>query len=342
MPQSPQLVEFAIALPIALLAAHFIARLIRRLFGERLRLGLSNMTIVSLLGVSGGILIAGWFFDDLRLWMPTTVLLAFGTSLGLSFLVAGLVTVLDRDRRAIDIAALLGQGESDHVELKETARWNVREDRKDARMELAIAKTVAAFLNSGGGILIIGADDTGTGTGLERDLATLRTPDHDRFELWMRDLFSTLLGRNAAALPRLQFGAGGQWRHRLRGHLPSIAQARLPLPVEGRQLDRPLGARGQLDALPGSGRRGRVRAAPLAPEHGRLRARSSLAADLNGAPTSGDSRGGPAPALAPAPALDPAPALALPLPRPCCLGGFTLLSWPRISPSGYRVVCTLT
>ncbi len=206
MPQSPQLVEFAIALPIALLAAHFIARLIRRLFGERLRLGLSNMTIVSLLGVSGGILIAGWFFDDLRLWMPTTVLLAFGTSLGLSFLVAGLATVLDRDRRAIDIAALLGQGESDHVELKETARWNVRENRKDARMELAIAKTVAAFLNSGGGVLIIGADDAGTGTGLERDLATLRTPDHDRFELWMRDLFSTLLGRNAAALPRLQFG----------------------------------------------------------------------------------------------------------------------------------------
>jgi len=206
MPQSPLLVEFAIALPIALLAAHFIARLIRRLFGERLRLGLSNMTIVSMLGVSGGILIAGWFFDDLRLWMPTTLLLAFGTSLGLSFLVAGLVTVLDRDRRTIDISALLRQGESDQVELKETARWNVREDRKDARMELAIAKTVAAFLNSGGGTLVIGADDAGTGTGLQRDLATLRTPDHDRFELWMRDLFSTLLGRNAAALPRLQFG----------------------------------------------------------------------------------------------------------------------------------------
>lgn len=209
MPKSPLLVEFAIALPIALLAAHLIARLMRRLFGARLRLSLSTMTIVSLLGVSGGILLAGWFFDGLRVWMPTTLLLAFGASLGLSFLVAGLAAIIDLDRRPIDIAALLARGESDDVELKETARWNVRENRKDPRMELAIAKSVAAFLNSGGGTLIIGANDAGEGTGLERDLATLRTPDHDRFELWMRDLFSTLLGRNAAGLPRVQFGPAG-------------------------------------------------------------------------------------------------------------------------------------
>lgn len=209
MPKTPLLVEFAIALPIALLAAYLIARLMRRLFGTRLPLGLSTMTIVSLLGVSGGLFIAGWFFDDLRVWTPTALVLAFGSSLGLSFLVAGLATVLGADRRSIDIAALLARGESDLVEFKETARWNVRESRKDPRMELAIAKTVAAFLNSGGGTLVIGANDAGEAIGLDRDLATLRTPDHDRFELWMRDLFSTLLGRNAAALPRLQFGAAG-------------------------------------------------------------------------------------------------------------------------------------
>lgn len=209
MPKSPLLVELAIALPIALLTAYVIARLMRRFFGRRLRLSLATMTIVSLLGVSGGLFVAGWFFAEQRVWMPTTLLLAFGTSLGLSFVVAAVAALVDRDREAIDIAALLAKGESDAVELKETARWNVREDRKDPRMELAIAKTIAAFLNSGGGTLVIGANDAGEGVGLDRDLATLRTPDHDRFELWLRDLLSTLLGRNAAALPRLQFGPAG-------------------------------------------------------------------------------------------------------------------------------------
>ncbi|GAA1946155.1 AlbA family DNA-binding domain-containing protein [Microbacterium aquimaris] len=210
MPNSPLLIEVAIAIPIVLGLAYVIARVIRWTFGARLRLEIRTMTIVSTLGISIGILLSGIFFYGLRLWMPTTILLAFGTSLGLSFAVAGLAAALNRGAQDVNVPALLAAGESDRVEFKETARWNVREDKKDPRMELAIAKTVAAFLNSSGGVLVIGANDAGEAIGLHRDLATLRTPDHDRFELWLRDLLSTLLGRNAAALPRIQFnGTGG-------------------------------------------------------------------------------------------------------------------------------------
>ncbi len=89
-------------------------------------------------------------------------------------------------------------------------------------MELAIAKTIAAFLNSRGGVLVIGANDAGQAVGLDRDLATLRTPDHDRFELWLRDMLSTALGRNAAALPRIVYLGGlGDERDDLSGHLTS-------------------------------------------------------------------------------------------------------------------------
>lgn len=205
MPHSPLLVEFAVALPVVLLVAYVVARVIRRLFGRRIALELRTMTIVSFLGISVGLLLSGIFFYGLRLWMPTTILLAFGCSVGLSALVAGIAAWIRRDRVDVDVPAVLAAGESDRVEFKETARWNIRENRKDPRMELAIAKTVAAFLNSAGGVLVIGASDEGRAVGLDRDLATLRTPDHDRFELWLRDLLSTLLGRNAAALPRLQF-----------------------------------------------------------------------------------------------------------------------------------------
>ena len=208
MPESPLLVELAIALPVALVVAYLIALLMRRLFGRRLRLTLAVLTIVSLLGLSAGLFVAGWFFSGLRLWMPTTILLAFSASLVLSLLVSVISAVLHDEHPAVDIPALLAAGESDRVEFKETARWNVREDRKDARMELAVAKTLAAFLNASGGTLVIGADDAGRAVGLDRDFATLRTPDADRFELWLRDLLTNLLGRNAAGLPRIAFGPG--------------------------------------------------------------------------------------------------------------------------------------
>lgn len=204
MPRSSTLVEFAVALPLALLAAFAIAWLLRRLFGARLSLPLSIMTNVSVVGLSVGLFIAGWFTFGLRLWMPTTALIAVGTSLGLSFLVAAAYAVL-RHEPAIDVPALLGAGESDRVEFKETARWNVREEKKDPRMELTVAKTVAAFLNSAGGTLVIGVDDAGAPRGLARDYSTLRTPDADRFELWLRDMLTAALGKNAAALPRIRF-----------------------------------------------------------------------------------------------------------------------------------------
>lgn len=202
---APPLVDFAIALPVALGLAYLIARVIRRVFGVRLRLPLTGLTIISLLGVSIGILIAAYLPFGQRLWTPVTLLLAFGSSIGLTVVVAAVDALLNRYRRDVEVSELVESGESDRVEFKETARWNVRDDKKDPRMELTVAKTVAAFLNSAGGVLVIGVTDAGEVRGLDRDLATLRTPDHDRFELWLRDMLSTLLGRPAAALPRIRF-----------------------------------------------------------------------------------------------------------------------------------------
>lgn len=165
------------------------------------------MTVIAVVGVSIGLLLTAWLLGETRLWVPSTLLFAAGASLGLATVVAALVPALRRGQSDVDSAALLAAGESERVEFKETARWNVRENRKDPRMEFAIAKTVAAFLNSSGGVLVIGASDAGEAIGLDRDLATMRTADHDRFELWLRDMLSKALGRNAAALPRIRFGA---------------------------------------------------------------------------------------------------------------------------------------
>lgn len=204
------LVDLAIALPVVLALAALIAILLRRLFGPAGSLSLPTMTVIGVLGVSIGLLLSAWIGGAARLWVSTTILFSVGASVGLSAVVAAVVATARRAGGDIDVAALVRAGESDRVEFKETARWNVREQRKDARMEIAIAKSVAAFANSRGGTLVIGVADDGRAIGLERDLSTLRTADHDRFELWLRDMLSQTLGRNAAAQPRIVFGHAGE------------------------------------------------------------------------------------------------------------------------------------
>ena len=84
--------------------------------------------------------------------------------------------------------ALIKQGESKTLEFKSTLRWNFKEDRKDNRMTFAALKTIAAFLNTEGGDLLIGVADDRSVVGIERD----RLDNADKFMLHL-----VQLGRNA-------------------------------------------------------------------------------------------------------------------------------------------------
>jgi type I restriction enzyme R subunit len=65
---------------------------------------------------------------------------------------------------------LIKRGESKTLEFKATLRWNLRENRKDDKaITHAALKTIAAFLNTAGGDLLIGVADDGSVTGIERD-----------------------------------------------------------------------------------------------------------------------------------------------------------------------------
>jgi hypothetical protein len=72
-------------------------------------------------------------------------------------------------RRTRDI---IRTGETDKVEFKSTLRYNIHTDKFGREIEHAALKSVAAFLNTWGGILLIGVEDKGSVTGL----------DHDKFE----------------------------------------------------------------------------------------------------------------------------------------------------------------
>jgi hypothetical protein len=105
-------------------------------------------------------------------------------------------------------ADLLAAGESQTVEYKSTARWNIHTSGHDKKIEHVIVKTVCGFLNAEGGSLLIGVDDNGKVLGLVQDLSTFGVnANRDRYELFLRQLIDTNLSVQTAGVVKIRFEA---------------------------------------------------------------------------------------------------------------------------------------
>lgn len=71
----------------------------------------------------------------------------------------------------VSIAGLIAQGESTTLAFKSSLGWDVKEKRANQSLHFAVLATIAAFLNSEGGTLLIGVADDGTILGVEGDLS---------------------------------------------------------------------------------------------------------------------------------------------------------------------------
>ena len=96
----------------------------------------------------------------------------------------------------VELKKLILIGENEKLEMKSTLRFDLRQNIVNKNLEFVIAKTVSAFLNSDGGILIIGVDDDGNALGLDKDIETLSKKDIDGFELHLRNIIKKYLGSN--------------------------------------------------------------------------------------------------------------------------------------------------
>ena len=90
----------------------------------------------------------------------------------------------------LDIPALVSGGEGDDVEFKSTLRTNLHTEKRDPKMEHAVIKTIAGFLNQKGGTLIIGVHDDGTAVGVEAD----GFGSEDKMNLHLTNLVNSQLG----------------------------------------------------------------------------------------------------------------------------------------------------
>ena len=95
------------------------------------------------------------------------------------------------------VSHLLHTNESQKLEYKSSMRWNMKKNEKDPSLEGEIAKELCAFMNSGGGDLLIGVDDSGNPIGLEGDYSTFSHKGPDRFSQHVINLINKYLGKNA-------------------------------------------------------------------------------------------------------------------------------------------------
>jgi ATP-dependent Lon protease len=83
--------------------------------------------------------------------------------------IAGAPSDGQTEEEETSISDIIRSGESNTVEFKSSLRANLHTNRPDPKIEHAVLKTIAAFLNTHGGTVVIGADDKGTALGLDND-----------------------------------------------------------------------------------------------------------------------------------------------------------------------------
>jgi hypothetical protein len=101
---------------------------------------------------------------------------------------------------------LISGGEHLRLEFKETARWDVKREQVNKELEHVIVRTVAAFMNSDGGTLLIGVSDSGTIPGLVRDYKTLgKSQNADGYENWLTTRLLESMGKDRTRHIKISF-----------------------------------------------------------------------------------------------------------------------------------------
>ena len=92
-------------------------------------------------------------------------------------------------------------GENERIEYKSTLRINLHTSEKDKRMEIAVLKTLAGFMNRDGGTLFIGVSDDGTPIGIQAD----KFNSEDRMNLHLVNLVKDRMGPVATVNMHIYF-----------------------------------------------------------------------------------------------------------------------------------------
>lgn len=105
----------------------------------------------------------------------------------------------------VNLEELLKQGESYKIEFKASMIWDYVEGKRNKTMGFEVAKTVAAFMNSAGGHLLIGVRDDKTLLGIENDLKLLKKSNDDAYGLHFTNIINNYLGKENRPYAEISF-----------------------------------------------------------------------------------------------------------------------------------------
>ncbi len=103
------------------------------------------------------------------------------------------------------VEEILTLGESQYVEYKSSLMWDYRQQRINKKLYKPVMKSLAAFMNSRGGHLLIGVDDAGNILGIKADLQGMRKPNLDGWENTFNLAFNKMIGVEYRRLISLEF-----------------------------------------------------------------------------------------------------------------------------------------
>lgn len=112
---------------------------------------------------------------------------------------------LDLEEEKLSLKQILSNGEHERLEFKESFRWDSNQGKINKNLEKAVMKTIVAFLNSGGGRLLIGVNDSNSIVGLINDYKSLPRSNADGFQNHFTNVFNVMVGPEFRQLVELNF-----------------------------------------------------------------------------------------------------------------------------------------
>ena len=104
------------------------------------------------------------------------------------------------------ITELITLGEGPNLEFKSTLQWDVVQNVPNKALRDSVLKTLAAFMNSTGGTLLIGVEDSGEIYGLENDFMMVDN-SQDRFLQLISSLIADRIGPEFSMSIKLKFAS---------------------------------------------------------------------------------------------------------------------------------------
>ncbi len=114
----------------------------------------------------------------------------------------GMLDSISQLSEADKIYSLIRQGESKTLEFKESLSLDIKRSindksytvKKEPGIELTSLKTIAGFINSDGGTLLIGVSDNGTISGLNDELKAFHKDNNDKLLLHFKNIIYSKIG----------------------------------------------------------------------------------------------------------------------------------------------------